>query len=370
MENEEKITTVDKTENSSPTKSLDADIQNDISGILKSVPLPVENTDRMSLDIEVQKPIVTPVPEPMLAVPEESISREEPSSVKALHTLKDDMQNVVRRQKISLVRAVAIEQDKKKVAPEMLSPAASSRNQHRFTIVFISLLLILLSGGALFGVAYVVQNRSLPPQAAEQNIVFSERSIIVQITNSQQAGALKYALAQARADTSDAQGSITRIIPLSAGTSSIAQANPTPATLSEFFVALGIQAPDGLLRSLDSSFFFGFHMTDHRAPVFVIPVVSYDNAVASMLAWESHMDQDLSPIYMGVSPTKIGADGIPVDRKFQDIVMHNYDVRVLEDDTGNPVMYYSFPSPTVLVIAENPYTFPEIINRLQAQRAL
>ncbi|MDB5187898.1 MAG: protein of unknown function with transrane region [Candidatus Kaiserbacteria bacterium] len=376
MENDEKITTEaetgaeDKTAgNDIPIKQLDTGIQTDISGILKSVPLPVQNTDRLSLDIQVPKSISETQTETIPAAPAEPVPQEEPSSVTALHTLKDDMQNVVRRQKISLVRAVAIEQDKRRVAPEVLTPVESTRNRHRFTIIFISLLLIILSMGALFGVAYVVQNRALPPQVSEGNIVFSERSIVVQITSSQQSGALKYALAQARTDSSDAQGSITRIIPLSASTTA-GQSNATPATLSEFFTALGVQPPDGLLRSLDSSFFFGYHMTDHRAPVIVIPVVSYDNAVAGMLAWESHIDQDFSPIFMGVSATKLSADGIPVDRTFQDVVMHNYDVRVIEDDTGNPVLYYSFPSPTMLVIAENPYTFPEIINRLQAQREL
>ena len=50
--------------------------------------------------------------------------------------------------------------------------------------------------------------------------------------------------------------------------------------------------------------------------------------------------------------------------------MRNYDVRELTDDSGNIVLYYSFPTPNILVIAESPYSFTEILSRLQAEREL
>ena len=344
------------------------DIQADIQNVLKSIQIPTRNERRMISDIQdvpaVSQPL-PPVSDPV-ATPTPGLS-----SVMALHTLKDDMQQVVRSQNISLVRAAALEQDKlsSHQSQTFSSPARTSRNNYFTTIVFVSILLVVLAGAALFGVAYVVQNRSLPQQSTEQSIVFSERSVVVQIGRAQP-GALKTALAGARSDTSDAVGAITRIIPiLSTSTGQTSLAN-SEATLGEFFDALGIQAPDELLRNLDSRFFFGFHMMDHRAPVFVIPVVSYDHAVSGMLSWEKLMNQDLSPIFTSISPVKNGPSGIPVDRLFRDTVMHNYDVRVLEDDAGNPILYYAFPSQSVLVIAENPFTFPEIISRLHAQKGL
>jgi hypothetical protein len=50
--------------------------------------------------------------------------------------------------------------------------------------------------------------------------------------------------------------------------------------------------------------------------------------------------------------------------------MLNYDVRELKDDSGNVVLYYSFPTPNILVIAESPHSFTEVLSRLQAQREL
>ena len=112
-------------------------------------------------------------------------------------------------------------------------------------------------------------------------------------------------------------------------------------------------------------------MSSDQVPVlFVIPVTSYDHAFAGMLAWEPTMDSDLSPIFASVPMTTTDSNGLPVQRTFQDSVMRNYDVRELTDDSGNVVLYYSFPTPNILVIAESTYSFTEILSRLQAEREL
>ena len=64
------------------------------------------------------------------------------------------------------------------------------------------------------------------------------------------------------------------------------------------------------------------------------------------------------------------SSGLPETRAFIDAVLLNYDVRELKDDSGNIVLYYSFPTPNLLVIAENPSTFAEVLSRLEAQREL
>jgi hypothetical protein len=127
--------------------------------------------------------------------------------------------------------------------------------------------------------------------------------------------------------------------------------------------------PQELMSAIGPQFFFGFHIVDTNAPLFVIPVTSYDHAFAGMLAWEPTMDQDLAPVFTSVSPTT-EVNGLPVQRTFQDEVLRNYDVRELTDDQGNVVLYYSFPTPNILVIAQSPYSFTEILSRLQAEREL
>jgi hypothetical protein len=123
------------------------------------------------------------------------------------------------------------------------------------------------------------------------------------------------------------------------------------------------------MGAIGPDFFFGFHVVDTNAPLFVIPVTSYDHAFAGMLAWEPTMDSDLSPIFTSVSMT-VATSGVMTQRTFEDSVMRNYDVRELTDDSGNVVLYYSFPTPEILVIAQSPYSFTEILSRLQAEREL
>jgi hypothetical protein len=165
--------------------------------------------------------------------------------------------------------------------------------------------------------------------------------------------------------------SLVRIVPLSKKSTVQGTTVTHQASFAEFMQALDIQPPSSLLSSISRDFFFGYHMTDHQYPVFILPITSYDNAVAGMLAWEGTINADLSPIFTPVSVTTLtGTSSVPEARVFKDTVLYNYDTRVLSDDQGQTVLYYSFPSPKILLIGENPYTFPEVITRLQAQRAL
>jgi uncharacterized protein (DUF2141 family) len=99
-------------------------------------------------------------------------------------------------------------------------------------------------------------------------------------------------------------------------------------------------------------------------------VTSYDHAFAGMLTWEDSINTDLAPVFTAVPALTKDQNGLPVKRTFQDLVMRNYDVRALEDDNGQIQMYYSFPTQNILVLAESPYSFTEILSRLQASRQL
>ena len=66
----------------------------------------------------------------------------------------------------------------------------------------------------------------------------------------------------------------------------------------------------------------------------------------------------------------VDESGVPVTRVFKDDIMRNYDVREMKDDSGNVELYYSFPTPNILVIGESPYTFNEVLSRLQSARKL
>lgn len=318
----------------------------------------------------------TPIPAPPVSAERATSGRMENNagekhSVESVHTLKHDLQHVVQDQKISVVRAVALEEDRRiarTAVPEPIQDvrAAQQRKNRVKNIVFGAILLIALGGAALGGVYVVMNDRAaVVPVQSSDSLVFAEQTVTLALDD-QSPTQLKSTLERARGTASASLGSITRIVPVH----TTSDAQQVPVTLAEFFAALGIKPPEQLSRALGDKFFFGLHTIDKNAPVLVIEVASYDNAFAGMLAWEDQLNANLAPAYIAVPRLVIGPDGIPTKRTFVDDVMRNYDVRQLKDDAGAIALYYSFPTRGLLVIAESPYTFTELLNRLQAQNRL
>ena len=361
-----------------PTPEKETGIRESISSLLASIKLPERRDFKAKADTPQPlashaAPIATvepahefPRPEATKYTPSEHGS----SAVMPLRTLKDDLQSIVRDQKISLVHAASLEEEKRhgqdRVAPEQEGIRKRKRNRVA-GMIFAIILLIFLGLGALYGVFYVVQERAPHPTALpSSSLLFSEQTVAFALGTLTPSDA-KAALAQLRTEGLGSLGSITRIVPTVASTTG---GTAVPVDFEDFMHALGASPPDELLRAVGPDFFFGFHVVDTNAPLFVIPVTSYDHAFAGMLAWESTMNADLSPVFTSVPATIIGANGLPEQRTFEDQVLRNYDIRALLDDQGNIVLYYSFPTPQILIIAQSPYSFPEILSRLQAQRKL
>ncbi|MDO8575908.1 MAG: hypothetical protein Q7R90_01175 [bacterium] len=293
-----------------------------------------------------------------------------PSDVTAVHTLKDDLQGVVYNQKISLVKAVSLEEDRKAHKGAVASPGAQQRSSRTFGIVFASLTLLILGSGALFGVLFIMnQQKALPQVDTGSSILFAEQSILLSLDGQSPAG-LKRVLEAGRATSQGALGSITRIIPVMSEINADGVPQNRPATFREFMAAMGTHASDDLFRALGNDFFLGIHAADKSAPVIVVPVVSHSHAFAAMLSWEPLLNGDLSPLFTAVPALRQDVSGLPVLRTYEDLVMRNYDVRALKDDAGDIQLYYSFPTQNVLIIAGSPYSFPEILSRLQASRQL
>ena len=363
-----------------PTPTPKTATGNDIAKILEEVKLPERRDSKSAGDVKPPKqteisplladatPTAEQATQPVIAAEASAIPKPESNALVSMHTLRDDLKQVVRKDKVSYVRAAALESEKRKDEPEEVAPPQSTSRLRG--ILFAVGLLSLLGLAALGGVYIAVEQQSSPlPQQKSDSLVFAEQSATLPLGNTD-SRALKSELAQVRNSSHASLGSITRIVPTAADTSSDGTATARLATLPEFFASIGAQPPADLLRALSGTFFLGIHTVDKNAPVFVIPVVSYDLAFAGMLSWETQMNSDLSPLFMPLSTLTIGADGIPTQRSFSDVVMRNYDVRALKDDSGNIVLYYSFPTRNILIIAESPYTFAEILTRLQAARSL
>jgi hypothetical protein len=367
------------------------DIKNDIAKILQEVKLPERRSGGLSQekkhvievksfdtalsaearsDLAQKRMDVAAAPQPITPKVNPN-DPEDDGSVTAVHTFKQDLQHVVRDNKISVIRAASLEQEKMRPGPiESNFPPAPKRSY--VGIILFAIILLLLGLTAVFGVLFVMNQRSsaLPAQPST-SIVFAEQTVSYPV-DGKSPSTVKSELALARSGGSSSLGSITQIVPTMQSGDLDANGNPAvrPLTLTEFFKAIGANPPADLLRALGDTYFFGIHTVDKNAPVLVIPVTSYDRAFAGMLSWESTINSDLAPIFTQVPMNTVDATGIPAARTFTDEVMRNYDVRELKDDSGVVELYYSFPTRDILVIAESPYTFTEILSRLQAGRKL
>lgn len=282
--------------------------------------------------------------------------------VRALHTLKDDLQDVVRNKKISLVRAVALEEDKRhhpRIEDELPAPKRSLRAPIILTLSF-----FLFGAAALAGTYYVLQDRTADPLQNNSQLLFAERAVPVDIGSLAPAD-LRREIASARTAGGLPLGAIMQIVPARAAGDSY-----TPVMFSEFLQAVGARAPGELVRALGNEFFFGIHTVDENAPVIVVPVTSYERAFAGMLEWEKTMNGDLSPMFTAVPMQTVSSDGLLVERTFTDDVIRNYDVRILRDESGVIQLFYSFPTRNLLIIAESEYSFAELLSRLRADRRL
>ncbi len=302
------------------------------------------------------------------AVPTQAVFHEE-MHVASVHTLKQDLAHVVQEQKMSVVKAVALEQEKRQHMEHMVEPEPL-RPPSRVPMIVFTVIVFVLLGLAALGAVYYIAVVQSAPGVVEKNtsIVFAEQTVPFRLTQDTPTS-LRTQLAQMRT-SSGTLGSLLHIVPVVPAVDQNGRQSERAATLSEFFAAIGVEPPENLMRALGDDFFLGIHTVDKNAPIFVIKVNSYDRAFDGMLTWERTLNGDLSPLFTPVPRLLMGADGIQVERPYTDLVMRNYDVRALKDDEGVIQLYYSFPTRDLLVIAESPYTFTEILSRLQAGRRL
>lgn len=347
-------------------------IAGEIAKILDEVKLPERKDARGAVDIP--KVVAMPKEAPTEKAVSTTIGASppnDPSALTSLHTLKDDLQSVVRDQKISVVRAAALEEDRRaRQAPTQKIGAHTAQNRRTRGILIVVGVLALLGFAAIAGV-FMIQDERGNSNAAHietGSLLFSEQTIPFPMER-REPQEIKRLLADARTSAALTLGAITRIAPTIESVDAEGVAMTRLATTQEFLEGIGAGAPDELLRALSSEFFFGFHTVDENAPILIVPVSSYERAFAGMLAWEETMNAGFSPIFTNM-PALILEDGLLKKRPFVDLVMKNYDVRALEDDSGEVQLYYSFPTREILVIAESPYSFTEILSRLRADRQL
>lgn len=125
----------------------------------------------------------------------------------------------------------------------------------------------------------------------------------------------------------------------------------------EWFDFLGIQLAPTLRVTLSTPWTLGIiGMSSGSAPVFIIPVTSFEQAFAGMLAWEQ--DQPLA--LRNILPVNIPQRQF---ERFQDTVIKNQDIRFLENERDEMILVYGFFNRKILIITTSIEAMEQVIER-------
>src|SRR3989338_7370367 len=240
-------------------------LRDDIASIINKIKLPERITLRMSGE-KSKPPPPAPVPptaekEPEKTAaprPEETPAQtppqsgdapkepESPSSVASVHTLKDDLQNVVRDKKMSLVRAVALESEKKK-GQEHLAIGAPSRKV--IGIAIVAAILLALGLVAFVGVKSVLkQGVGNAQPATAPSLMFAEKTLPFPQETRTGIDLRRTLSAGARGIPNMSLGAIVHIVPTSSQPDADGAAAEQAMGIGEFLTAIGAQATPELIR--------------------------------------------------------------------------------------------------------------------------
>lgn len=294
------------------------------------------------------------------SVTPETVKEPATPKISPIRTYQSDAARSVKENQTSLTRMVIAEQGRKDKISAELSPR-SSKN-----IVLISLSVILLITGVLL-VTYFFVKTMTPGAGTEAGptripaLFLTEQDFGVDITGNNRETIWK----KATASVKELTPRLDSLVNIYFTETKDYMSQPELINTEKFFSMVESRIPGALLRSLDNSFLFGIHSFNGNQPFLVLKTNFYENAAAGMYSWENDMAGEILPLF-GIAPQN---SSDIYRRAFVDSVIKNKDVRVLRDDTGQPLLIYYFKDKKTIIITTNEATLSEIITRLSTAKS-
>ncbi len=333
--------------------------------------------------------------------------------VQAIRTFRTDAMQVVDKNKISVVGAIAAEEERRileKQEQARANPASSRISPGAFYLLGIATTLIILGGLTFIGVQYLHRQTAPSTDITLPSIIFTEDQKTLSTAGLRKSEIMDMLVIEKnKADIT--LGAITSIY-LTTGNPAMPKNGDRLLTTEEFLTALGTRAPNAFIRALAPSFTLGVHEFSKNEPFLIFTVTDYDNAYAGILTWESFLNADLAPLFgpafaefyrspsallyrdvikaAATTSTSTGdvrsnpesaSTTVPIvlpttattsdslrAKGFEDARFRNKEVRVLRNDAGDIVLLYSFLSRDTLVITTNEFTLKEVLTRLTSKR--
>ncbi len=312
------------------------------------------------------------------SIEEEFFSKRESRKPGIIRTYKADVQDIVKQNKLSITKIVALESDRKKFEARQRKRQDKMSAFNLALVIFIfSILFFALS---IF-IAYVYYKNLTKPLKTEEasntispeaqslinKLLFIEDRVRIDITEKPRAYILNV-LAAAR-DSSELSSVLGNVIELELVEKDIKTGIFKRKDVKDLVKMLYTNYPQSFIDSLQKDYMIGVRVTEKgRDPFLIFSTKSYHYAFAAMLNWESTMESDLGVFLI---PGQSGKDILPVaqiNEQFKDMVFKNYDLRVLEDENGKVKIVYGFVNDDVIVITHSIDTFVELAKRIRITR--
>jgi hypothetical protein len=271
------------------------------------------------------------------------------NSAPAIKTFKSDIAQTVQKDHVSLVQ-VALAESRKREQAHDIEEATSPVSKRNLTLIISSVILIVIALGA---VGYFYWRSTIPAPTVDtpslqQDIIFSESSKNIPLNEVN-----KKNITSVINNERGVQLPLGSVLKLQIASS-------TQIPTSQFIDLLFTRMPAALERSFDNRFFLGIHSFSTNEPFLILPVNNHDTAYAGMLAWEKDMSEDIGSFFTNATSSAA----------FKDKVIENKDTRVLMNDDGKILFFYTFVDEHTLVITTAPNTLKEIIIRLNKPKLI
>lgn len=314
------------------------------------------------------------------------VPAKEESIVRPLETYRGAIEEAIQKKNVSVVSIAAAEAERRTAASQ--TPTAQVRPPQEETSHEMGLRIAAIAGGiallvGALGLIVFVFLRPAVTSPVQNNIpspfISVDETRIIAIPISQwNRGALMAEVEQARGATTLSLGLMSRLFVVQA--SSTEQYSVDAPT---FLGALTPDAPPELARSLGGEYLLGIHSFDGNQAFLILDIESYEQAYAGILAWERTMQEDLAPLFTRTPRPRIPEEGITpstssgqattsapstppqfIQTKFVDRIVENRDTRVLQNETRDILLLWTFLDRNTLLITTNEYTLREVISRL------
>ncbi len=269
-----------------------------------------------------------------------------PTDLPPIRTLKSDLTNAAKEEKISLARIALASEEKSRNLEQ-----GKTTGRHRSLFFLVTILFLVAVGGGLyfFGLSYLSSptdnGAAVTPGPRHQSLIFAEKYKALEISGQ--------GYRELKRQLDEEIGGLV-------GTNEVLDLYFTQggkvAPFRFWQEALNLGRSENFLSAFVPQFMFGIYGRETPTAFLVLQTTSYDRAFASLLAWEKTLPADLVPILTG--STRI----IPTNLKFEDRIYKNTDTRLVTLD-GQELLVYSFVNRDLLIIATRLEVLGEAIER-------